>query len=620
MSGFVEVLPRAKRFSSKPTWHSTLSKRRSVTIRGEDPPGKNTESVPYYHSLACIDYVQLKLEEGSRVMAVSGALGRRRQKLEILQGDPDWRAKPRAKEKKVFHVHERRSIGNAIAEQMDDLEWGKAEQLRLRKEANRKRKAVFSKASIRHRKEEKLISQLRAEAQVRIVREEQQRWEGLPDVRQRLSRLVKHVEHVERAYRKEERLLLARDNSRRWVADRDAFLAVQQVRIERARTAHNEKLANRERLLRMLPQLALYQTVLMKQRINEFRKRQALATKMIEAEKEARRQERRAEAEEAAAKTAARQRLEAQLREEQLTALRRRQREKERVAATQEAQRKVRREAEAEERAAQIKARRSAEAQARAEAEAEAEARARAIEKARAEAEAEAEAEERAVIRRLKARTVLAGSRNLEAEADGHFERRLAGVSTNPPSATSPRSSTTAHPSPQTPAKSRPGFRVVSNSGWRTWEAERKAASLVQSIDVKENTTAEGSRHPGVSQTQASSPAPAASVLVPATHGVVRDGVASPTVGWRQREASARRLVLERPLAASKAPSKGQPSSSPLPATNVPISTKDEVTLLVPDIKGWRPKRLQGASGPPAHSQTTEVPMSIWRPKHVPGK
>ncbi|KIK87383.1 hypothetical protein PAXRUDRAFT_55503, partial [Paxillus rubicundulus Ve08.2h10] len=263
MNGFVEVLPRAMRFSSKPAWCSTLPKRRSVTTRGEDPP----------------DYVQLKLEEGSRIMAVSGALGQRRNKLEMLQGDPDWRARPRAKEKKVFHVHERRLIGNTIAEQMNDLEWGKAEKLRLLKEAHRKRKVVFSKASIRYRKEEKLISQLRAEAQARVAREEQERWEGLPDVRQRLGRLVKHVEHVERAYRKEERLLLARDNSRRWAADRDAFLAVQQVRIERARMAHDEKLANRERLLRMLPQLALYQTMTMKQRINDFRKKQALATK-----------------------------------------------------------------------------------------------------------------------------------------------------------------------------------------------------------------------------------------------------------------------------------------------------------------------------------------------------
>ncbi|KIJ04696.1 hypothetical protein PAXINDRAFT_183084, partial [Paxillus involutus ATCC 200175] len=263
MTGFVEVLPRATRFSSKPPCRSTPSKRRSVRIPGEDP----------------LDYVQLKLEEGSRAKAVSEALGQKRQKLEILQGDPDWRAKPRAKEKKVCHVHERRSIGNLIAEQMDDLDWGKVEKLRLQKEANRKRKAVFSKATIRHRKEEKLIFQLRTEAQARAAREEQERWEGRPDVHQRLGRLVKHLQHVERAYRKEERLLLARDKSRRWAADRAAFLAVQQVRIERARMAHNEKLANRERLLRMLPQLALYQTMVMKQRINDFRKKQALATK-----------------------------------------------------------------------------------------------------------------------------------------------------------------------------------------------------------------------------------------------------------------------------------------------------------------------------------------------------
>ncbi|KIK87384.1 hypothetical protein PAXRUDRAFT_152418 [Paxillus rubicundulus Ve08.2h10] len=333
---------------------------------------------------------------------------------------------------------------------------------------------------------------------------------------------------------------------------------------------------------------------------------------MIEEEKEARRQEKRAEAEEAVAKTAARQKLEAraltyciclstlivgrhaELREEQLIALRRRQREKERVAVAQEAQRKVRREAEAEERAAQIKARRSAEAQARARAEAEAEVKAKAIEKARAEA---------------------------EAKTGGHLqtERRLTGVSTNPPSATSPRSSTTTHPSPKTPAKSRPGLQVVSNGGWRTWEAERKAGSVVQSINVREDATAGGSHDIGVSQIQASSsPAPAPSVPIPATHGVDRNGV-----GWRQRYLEAKWLALERPSippAASKTPTRAQSSSYPLPAATAPISTKDVVTSLVPETKRWSPKRLQGTSGPPAHSQTTEVPTSIWRPKHVPGK
>jgi hypothetical protein len=80
MSGFVEVLPRRICFSSKPTWFSTRSKR-AVRIRGEDPPGKNAKTSCYGHSFACIDYVELKLEERSHVDAFSKTLRQQRQKV-----------------------------------------------------------------------------------------------------------------------------------------------------------------------------------------------------------------------------------------------------------------------------------------------------------------------------------------------------------------------------------------------------------------------------------------------------------------------------------------------------------------------------------------------------------
>ncbi|KAF9220577.1 hypothetical protein BS17DRAFT_820428 [Gyrodon lividus] len=563
MSGFVEVLPRAIRCSSKPAWRSPLSKRRSVRIRGEDPP----------------DYAQLKLEERSRVETFSGALSQKRQKLEISQGDPAWRAKPRAKEKKLFHVHERRSMGNAIAEQLDVLEGGKAEKQRLQKEANRRRKMVISKASIRHRKEDKLISQLRADAQARAVRQEQERWERLPEIRQRLSALVKYVDHVERAYRKEERFLLAQDNARQRSADRAAFLAVQNVRIERARMAHDEKLATIERLSRMLPQFASYQSTIMKQRMSDFRKKQALALKVIEEEK--RRQERRTrEFEEAAAKRAARRRAQAQLREaeEKLAILRRQQHEQERVAAIEETQRKAR-QAELEGRAAQIRAKRKA------------------------------EADERVTIQRLKERTALTGSRDPEAEADGRLQpERRSGVLSHPPSTPS-RPPNSASSSAQPPAKTQPEFRVVGGGGWRIREVEKKAEPPVHSY-ISEETTSEGSRHPGVSQIQtSSSPVPAARVLKSATDGPGRDPVALPTAGWRARLSQRTHI----PAAASSGPSRVQPPSS-LPAVGVQVSTKDEGHS---ETRVWRSRRI---SGSPIYSQAIEVPTSIWRPPHMAGK
>ncbi|KAF9236784.1 hypothetical protein BU15DRAFT_76610 [Melanogaster broomeanus] len=534
MNGFVEVLPHRIRFSSNPAWRSTRSER-AVCIRGEDPP----------------DYVALKLEERSRVDAFSRALGRQRQKLEILQGDPAWRAKPRAKEKKLCRTYERRSIENAIAEQLHDLENEKAEE----RDCERNPTGNESWFSPRHLsdigKEEELISRLRADAQARAARQQQEQWECLPEVRQRLSSFVKYVDHVERAYRKEERLLLAGDNVRQQASDRAAFLAAQNVRIDRIRVGYNEKLATRERLLRMLPQFALYHSMIMKQRMNHFRTKQAIAAKLIEEEKENRRQERRArEAEEAAAKKAAEQRLEAQLREEKLTALRR-QREKERIAAMEECEEGL---------------------------------------------------DKKPTKNGLKERPAPTGPRNPEADAEVRVQSDRRSVVSSHPTVTPTRTPTTTSASLQPPARIRSGFRVVNGGGWRTWEAETKAELPVHP-DIRQGILAEGSRqarHPGLSQVQTSSfPLPAASVPVPTTDGANYGFVNSSTGGWRKRTSSA---------ASSKAPPKAQPSL-----------TEDKGHPVGPERDAWRPRHTRDVVGPPASSQTTELPTSIWR-RRLPNK
>ncbi|KAH7886745.1 hypothetical protein F5I97DRAFT_1869912 [Phlebopus sp. FC_14] len=194
------------------------------------------------------------------------------------------------------------------------------------------------------------------------------------DMNERLRIAAKRIDHLERAYRKDERPLLAQDYAEQQATDRATFEAVQKARIDNSEKAHQEALATKKRLSRMLTDYLSHKSTILDKRTEAFQKDQAVAVKRVEEEKEKRRQshiakkeaERRArEAEEAVrrAQEEERQRAEAARRaeeeaaavrkreEEERIAAARRQREAEREAAMEEAQRKAQREAAAEQRA-----------------------------------------------------------------------------------------------------------------------------------------------------------------------------------------------------------------------------------------------------------------------------
>ncbi|KAI6144897.1 hypothetical protein BKA82DRAFT_16159 [Pisolithus tinctorius] len=196
------------------------------------------------------------------------------------------------------------------------------------------------------------------------------------DMNERLRVVAKRVDHIERAYRKDERPLLAQDYAEQQAVDLATFEALQKARIENSLLAHKEALATKKRLSRMLSDFSSYKSTIMAKRQEQYQKKLAVAREKLQEEKEKRinaliaekEEERRAQQEEeAAARAAEKERLreEAELRakeeaeaakkreeEEKLLAARM-EREREREAARAEAERKAQREREAEERRAQ---------------------------------------------------------------------------------------------------------------------------------------------------------------------------------------------------------------------------------------------------------------------------
>lgn len=196
------------------------------------------------------------------------------------------------------------------------------------------------------------------------------------DMSERLRVVAKRVDHIERAYRKEERPLLAQDYAEQQAVDLATFEALQKARIENSLVAHAEALAAKKRLSRMLSDFSSYKSTIMAARQEQYQKKLAAAQEKIQEEKEKRisaliakkEAERLAREEAEAAARAAeeeRQRQEAELRakeeaeaakkreEEERLAATRRERELERQAIAEEANRKAQREREAEERRAQ---------------------------------------------------------------------------------------------------------------------------------------------------------------------------------------------------------------------------------------------------------------------------
>ncbi|KAF8196958.1 translation initiation factor eIF3a [Pholiota molesta] len=261
------------------------------------------------------------------------------------------------------------------------------------------------------------------------------------ELQERLRIVAKRIDHIERAYRKEERPLLAQDYEVQQKTDRETFAAIQTARITAARAAHEEDLRTKARLARMLGDYEL-----------EFAKKQEAAQRKIAEEKAKR------------LKSVLKQREEERVRlEKEAEAARLREEEEARKQAEREAAEERRRQEEEAALAAEAEAKRKVEEEAaarRAEREKE---REEALQKARLQAQREEEAE---------ARRAAAAQRPSPRAPSPH---------SRPAPCAPPRRRTRACGAAPSPApvagKYRPGALGGAGGGWRAKEAAKAAAA-----------------------------------------------------------------------------------------------------------------------------------------------
>ncbi|KAI6024244.1 hypothetical protein EDC04DRAFT_286969 [Pisolithus marmoratus] len=240
--------------SSASSWFSfAVNQPHPVHDHAEDPP----------------DFFELRAQEQSRVVATSKLVKEKRQRFDALKKETTYKAKPRGKEKKQYHVQTRRALDDAISSCLADFERDKARQ------NNAKRRVAANKCQAERR-----LQQATSSLEMHEHRE-QKAWEQRPEIRQRLDSLVKYVDHVERAYRKEERVILTHQFSEELAASSTGS------------STKSDPRAKRLRLSRMLPDFDSYHAVVMGQRVKEFRKKKAEAAQKIKEEKEARVREKR---------------------------------------------------------------------------------------------------------------------------------------------------------------------------------------------------------------------------------------------------------------------------------------------------------------------------------------
>lgn len=101
----------------------------------------------------------------------------------------------------------------------------------------------------------------------------------------RLRVIAKRIDHTERAYRQEERPLLAKDYELQQASDRSTFEQIQKDRIDAARLAHKRDLETKKRLSRILPEFEARKAIILEKRSAEYARKQAVAQAKIEEEK-----------------------------------------------------------------------------------------------------------------------------------------------------------------------------------------------------------------------------------------------------------------------------------------------------------------------------------------------
>ena len=110
------------------------------------------------------------------------------------------------------------------------------------------------------------------------------------ELNERLRATAKRMDHIERAYRKEEIPLLEKDYERQRKADKAYHEAARKLQLETTATKHAEDLKVKARLMRILPDYQKYRKEIETKRFEEFEQRRRAAQAKIEEEKERRRQ------------------------------------------------------------------------------------------------------------------------------------------------------------------------------------------------------------------------------------------------------------------------------------------------------------------------------------------
>ncbi len=109
------------------------------------------------------------------------------------------------------------------------------------------------------------------------------------ELNERMRIASKRLDHIERAYRKDERPLLAKDYEIQQINDKTTHEAAQKSRLESSKLSHQQDLETKKRLMRVTDDYRAYREVLISKRAEEFAKRKELAEKRIEEEKTKRR-------------------------------------------------------------------------------------------------------------------------------------------------------------------------------------------------------------------------------------------------------------------------------------------------------------------------------------------
>ncbi|KAH9954091.1 hypothetical protein BC827DRAFT_1244862 [Russula dissimulans] len=270
----------------------------------------------------------------------------------------------------------------------------------------------------------------------------------------RLRVIAKRIDHTERAYRQEERPLLAKDYELQQASDRTTFEQIQKGRIDAAQLAHKRDLETKKRLSRALPEFEVRKAIILEKRSAEYERKRAAAQAKIEEEKAKRRA--------AILKTREEERLRQEAAErafheaEELEQKQREEEERERAAAEA---------AKREEEARVVQMREERERQ-----------RAADLERIKLQQQREEEAARRAEERRKQplAATVAATVAATPAAQDGGWRRAGAPAAAAPPARTPPRSESPALSGPPR-LFGRGGSAGGATPAWRLREQAKSA-------------------------------------------------------------------------------------------------------------------------------------------------